>query len=88
MVLLEAMAAGVPIVASDLKGYANVARSEVEAVLVEPGAPEELARGIARVLGDSALAARLVDAGRQRAAGFSMDNLADRYVELYEPLVR
>ncbi len=52
VVLLEAMAAGVPIVASDLKGYANVARSEVEAVLVEPGAPEELARGIVRVLGD------------------------------------
>lgn len=88
IVLLEAMAAGVPIVAANLDGYANVARADVEAVLVEPGSAEELATGITRVLGDAALADRLVRAGRVRAEEFSMDRLADRYVELYTPLVR
>ncbi len=87
IVLLEAMAASVPIVASHLDGYANVARPGREAVLVEPGSPEALAAAIVTVLTDEALAADLVEAGNARADHFSMDRLADRYVELYEPLV-
>ncbi len=87
IVLLEAMAAGAPIVASNLDGYANVARDGVEAVLVEPGRPEELAAAICRVLEDQNLAEGLVAAGRARAEEFSMDHLADRYLELYEPLL-
>jgi phosphatidylinositol alpha-mannosyltransferase len=88
IVLLEAMAAGVPIVAANLDGYANVARADVEAVLVEPGSPEALAAGILQVLGDPPLAASLVAAGSRRAEAFSMEHLADRYLELYQPLIR
>lgn len=87
IVLLEAMAAGVPIVASNLDGYANVARADREAVLVEPGSPEDLAAGIIRVFEDRALAASLVEAGSHRADAFSMDHLADRYLALYHPLI-
>ncbi len=88
IVLLEAMAAGAPIVASNLEGYANVARNGREAVLVEPGSPEALAAGITKVLGDAECARSLVAAGRARADEFSMDRLAERYLALYEPLVR
>lgn len=88
IVLLEAMAAGVPIVAANLDGYANVARDKVEAVLVDPGSPEELADGIRAVLDDPGLARRLVEGGRLRADTFSMDHLADLYVDLYESLSR
>ena len=86
VVLLEAMAASAPIVASDLPGYRNVANPDVHAVLVPPGDPRELAAGLERVLGDGALRRRLVEAGDARANEFSMDRLAERYLELYAPL--
>ena len=43
IVLLEAMAAGAPLVASNISGYNNVASNDVNALLVEPGNPVELA---------------------------------------------
>jgi len=84
IVLLEAMAAHTPIVASDLPGYANVARSEREALLVPPGDPIALAAAIRRVLDEPATRAGLVAAGDLRAAEFSMERLAERYLSLYE----
>jgi phosphatidylinositol alpha-mannosyltransferase len=87
VVLLEAMAAGTAIVAGDLPGYRNVARPDEHAVLVPPGDPMALAAGIRRVLSDGSLVARLVAAGEQRAAEFSMDSLAQRYVDLYDSVV-
>ena len=83
VVLLEAMAASTPIVASDLPGYRNVANPDVHAVLVPPADPKALAAGLTKVLGDGALRRRLVDAGDARANEFSMDRLAERYLELY-----
>jgi len=87
VVLLEAMAAGTPVVASDIAGYRDVARDEREAVLVPPGDVAALTTALGRVLDDPTLAARLVDAGTARAAGFSMDRLAARYADLYESLL-
>ena len=83
VVLLEAMAASSPIVASDLPGYRNVANPDVHAVLVPPGDPRALAAALTRVLEDGALQRRLVEAGDARANEFSMDRLAERYLELY-----
>jgi phosphatidylinositol alpha-mannosyltransferase len=87
VVLLEAMAAQTPIVASDLPGYRNVARPDVDAVLVPPNEPAALAAALRRVLTDAVLAADLVASGDARAAQFSMDRLAERYVQLYETLL-
>ncbi len=87
VVLLEAMAAGTPVVASDISGYRDVARQGKEAVLVPGGDPAALADGLRRVLDDPILAGRIVDAGTARAASFSMDRLAARYVDLYESLL-
>ncbi|MEY3558283.1 MAG: phosphatidylinositol alpha-mannosyltransferase [Actinomycetota bacterium] len=84
VVLLEAMAAGTPVVASNLDGYRNVATDDETALLVETGNVASLAAAIARVLVDSRLAARLTTNGREHAQRFSMDALADRYVEMYE----
>lgn len=87
VVLLEAMAAGAPIVASDLPGYRNVARPEEHAVLVPPGDAGSLARALNGLVADSARAEELRAAGRLRAGEFSMDALAERYVSLYRAFV-
>jgi phosphatidylinositol alpha-mannosyltransferase len=84
MVLLEGMAARTPVVASDLPGYRNVGRHGREALLVPPGDAKALARAIIEVLEDPSLAATLVAGGEARAAEFSMDRLAERYLDLYE----
>jgi phosphatidylinositol alpha-mannosyltransferase len=84
VVLLEAMAAGAAIVASDLSGYRLVARPDLDGLLVTPGKPEELAIALNRLLGDGDRRAELVASGSARADSFSMDTLAQRYVTLYE----
>ena len=87
VVLLEAMAAGAVVVASQLDGYRNVATDGVDALLTEPGDAEALAVALRRALGDSAERARLQGAGERRVQLFSMDRLAELYVERYERLV-
>ena len=87
VVLLEAMAAQTPIVASDLPGYANVARAGRDALLVPPDDVTALAGALRRVLAEPTLAAELVDSGERRAAEFSMERLAERYLDLYESVI-
>ena len=83
VVLLEAMAAGTPVVASSLDGYRNVATHDENALLVPPGDVTALASALARILVDTRLRQRLVEAGKQHTHSYSMDSLADRYVEIY-----
>jgi phosphatidyl-myo-inositol alpha-mannosyltransferase len=87
VVLLESMAAGTPVVASDIDGYRNVVTPDLDGVIVKPGDPVALAAGLRRVLDDAVFADRLVSAGDVRAAAYSMDNLAARYELLYERLL-
>jgi len=83
VVLLEAMAAATPVVASALDGYRNVVTDGVDGVLVAPGDAEALATALVDVLSDASLAGRLVAAGEARAEQFSMAGLAARYGEIY-----
>lgn len=88
VVLLEAMAAGAPVVASNLDGYRNVATNEVDALLTPPGDPDALGKALARVLGEPALVAGLVEAGHRRAEAHSMQRLAAEYERLYAEVLR
>ncbi len=83
VVLLEAMAAHTPIVASDLDGYRKVARDGADALLVPPGDPIALAAALERALEDGAEVRRLTASGEGRAAEFAMSGLAERYAERY-----
>jgi phosphatidyl-myo-inositol alpha-mannosyltransferase len=83
IVLIEAMAAGTAIVASDLPGYANVARDGREALLVAPGDVAALAATLGRLLSDVPRRAALVANGTRRAEEFSMTRLAEAYLECY-----
>ena len=86
VVLVEAMAAGTPVVASSLDGYRNVATDGVDALLVAPGEAPALAAALERVLCEPVLAEALVAKGRDRADEFSMSRLADEYVTIYTRL--
>ncbi len=87
VVLLEAMAADTPIVASDLPGYSNVARLGRDALLVPPGDSAQLAAGLRRLLTDASLAAQLVASGGQRAHELSMERLAESHLALYRTII-
>ncbi|MSZ30628.1 MAG: glycosyltransferase [Actinobacteria bacterium] len=84
IVLLEAMAAGTPVISTDIDGYRNVATDGENALLVEPGNAQVLASAMSRIIADPRLATRLVTAGRIHAQSYSLDALADHYVVLYE----
>lgn len=84
IVLLEAMAAGTPVVSTDIDGYRNVATDGENALLVEPGNAQVLASAMSRIIADPRLATRLITAGRIHAQSYSLDALADHYVLLYE----
>jgi phosphatidylinositol alpha-mannosyltransferase len=86
MVLLEAMAAGTPIVASDVPGYRSLDGQANAVHFVPPGDPGALAAGLLRVLSDHRLAADLRAKGAKIVTRFSMDALALRYAEIYDSL--
>jgi phosphatidylinositol alpha-mannosyltransferase len=86
VVLIEAMAARTPVVASALPGYMNVATDGVNALLCEPGDVGQLASALRRVLDDRSVADRLRQSGAVRADEFSMTTLAQAYASIYERL--
>ncbi len=83
IVLLEAMAAGRAVVASDLPGYRSVVTDRVDGRLVPPGDPERLADVIAQLLDDPSARSPLVAAGHERAAAHDWPVVAGRIRERY-----
>lgn len=88
IVLAEAMAAGLPIVASDIPGYRDVARHGKEALLFPPDDDAAMAMAIRRLLDDRALRESLARRGARRAREFSWDHVATALEEIYTPVAR
>jgi phosphatidylinositol alpha-mannosyltransferase len=84
VVLLEAMAAGLPVVASNLSGYREVLRDGCDALLVPPGDARALASSIGCILRSADLARRLGSAGRARAMNFSWTRIAEMVEQVYD----
>lgn len=85
--LAEAMAAGRPVVASSIPGYAAVARDGIDAVLVPPGEADALAKGIAGLLDDPDRAAGLGRSARERARTFDWPVIADQVEDAYREAI-
>ena len=83
LVLVEAMAAGLPVVATAIAGYDEVVRDGVDGLLVPPGDAGALAGALGRVLEDPTLAAQLAEAGRARAREFDWEVVVDRLEGIY-----
>jgi phosphatidyl-myo-inositol alpha-mannosyltransferase len=87
VILIEAMAAGAPIVASDLDAFARVLEDGRAGVLVRRGDPAALARALGDLLADPARRAELSAAGRLAAAAYDWEVLARRILAVYETVV-
>ena len=85
---IEAMASGLPVIASGVGGLADFCVDEQTALLHEPRSPQSLAAALTRMLDDAALRTRLSDAGRRTVTEqFELRALLDRYARLIESTV-
>jgi len=83
IVLLEAMAAGVPIVASDIHGYKNVVQRGIQGLLVEPKNHRALAAALYRLSNDEELRHRMGEEGRAKAPEYAWDRVSEQIVDFY-----
>jgi glycosyltransferase involved in cell wall biosynthesis len=87
--VLEAMAAGVPVVASAVGGLPEAVDDGRTGLLVPPEDPRALGAAIAELAADGERARRMGVAGRARVlAEFSMERMADAYEALYTEIAR
>ena len=84
---VEAMAAGLPVVATRVGGLPDVVADGTTGLLVPPRDPEKLAGALARLLGDEALRDRFGEAGRLRAEEFSDQVMFERLEALYREVL-
>ncbi len=84
IVLVEAMAAGAAVLASDLPGYREVLDNGQAGMLIEPGAVHAWIRALEDLLKDPAKIMRLSQAAQDRARCFDLGHIADRLLKLYE----
>lgn len=85
MALLQAMALGLPVVATRVGGVPEVVRDGVDGLLVTPGDVDQLARALGALAGDAALRRDMGRRGRQRVhEHFSIDRTTRALVDVYE----
>ncbi len=87
IVLLEAMAAGSAVVASDIHGYKRVVQRNVSGLLVEPRDPDALAAALERLIKDPDLRARLGEAGARRAPEYDWKHVTGELVRVYQEVI-
>jgi glycosyltransferase involved in cell wall biosynthesis len=85
--LIEAQAAGTPVVSTDVGGVATVIRDGETGFVVDPEDEQGMADLVARLLADPELAARLGAAGAHHAMKFTIAGLVERIDDLYQRLL-
>lgn len=86
LVVLEAMSAGLPVVASDIEVFHEFLTHDVDAVLTEAANPASLAAGMRRLMDEPETRARLVGNGRDLVTRYSWATTADQHLELYRSI--
>jgi glycosyltransferase involved in cell wall biosynthesis len=88
LVLVEAMASGKPVVASDLPGVRDVIKNEKTGLLCEPFNAKDLAARIAAIISDEKVGAGMGAAGRRLAEEkYSWDVIGKKIVQVYEKVI-
>jgi phosphatidylinositol alpha-mannosyltransferase len=84
IVLVEAMAAGLPVVATCNDGYCRVIKDGSTGLLVSPQKPQALASAIARLLDSERLRRTLAERGKQEAYQYSWPRIIDKIENVYK----
>jgi glycosyltransferase involved in cell wall biosynthesis len=88
MVVLEAMAAGLPVLASNVGGVPDLIQPEKDGLFCDPQKPESFVAGVSRLLDDPILRARLAAAAKVEArARFHPEVIARRHLEIYREVL-
>lgn len=86
--IVEAMAAGLPVVATKVCGIPDVVEDGVTGILVPPKDPVSLSMTILKLLKDRELAKKMGEEGRKRARMFGVEEMVSKIENLYEELMR
>ena len=84
IVLLEAMAAGKPVVGSDIEGFASVVDHGVQGILVPPKDDQALADALRSLLESPSLQEKLVAAGKSHVQQYRVEQVAPKVLDFYE----
>jgi phosphatidylinositol alpha-mannosyltransferase len=87
IILLEGMAAGVPVVASDIPGFRTVLDDGIQGVLVEPRQPQAIAKAIIDLLTTPERRSQMGQAGQAKAAEYDWSRVARRVLAFYEQVL-
>jgi len=83
IVLIEAMAMGKPVVASNIRGYADIVSDGVEGLLVPPKDDKALAQALLSLISDEQLRQQMGAMGRRKAQNYDWKDLVKRIVDYY-----
>ncbi len=87
LILLEAMAMGKPIVASNIDGYASVATHNGDALMVPPRDKHSLAQALIMLATDAKLRQEMGARGKIKAADYGWDHIARRVMDYYQEVL-
>jgi glycosyltransferase involved in cell wall biosynthesis len=88
IVILEAMAAGTPIIASDIAAYRELLSQGTTGLFFRTGDPEDLCRAILELSSDSNLKLRLSKNASKVVQTYDWENIAKKYVALYQSIIK
>lgn len=86
-VILEAMVAGVPVIATNIPGTDELIQNGKNGWLVAPRSAPALASAIIEAICSPEIRERFIEAGRTRVLNFSIDKVANEYIQLFERLL-
>ena len=85
---LEAMAAGKPVIATDVGGCAEAVADGETGLIVPPENPQALAEAISALISDPGRARAMGEAGRSRVKSeFTVDRMVEQHLELYQSII-
>lgn len=87
LVVLEGYASGLPMIATDMPGLADLIQPETTGLVIPPESPVQLATALQRLFADDALVERMSEAATKAVQPYDWSNVARRHIELYQRLI-
>jgi phosphatidylinositol alpha-mannosyltransferase len=88
IIVLEAMAAGIPVVASDIESFREIISDRESGMLFKTADPDALAETVLTLLRNDTLRNRLSYNAMKTASNYSWDSIAEKYISLYAHLTK